>query len=625
MSAIPHTRSAAIGIAVAILLVLAQLAGPATPAGAAGEQLLVSTSADRSAPVPADGASLSGNAYVFVTVPDPSKVVRVAFTIDGNTSTRTTDDTAPYDLAGTAADGSALALDVSGLGVGEHRIEAKVRNRNSRVHLGSTFTVTNGSGTYVRPDDQPAGNPVLQPVTLGLHVTSAELSTWRSRATSGPYRITGDVSANSPGDWNRIVGYKDRFLTDPSTVLWDGPTANNGGGCVQGGAGGSPASDLRYVPPVLAPAQLRDAAFYAMVLPGAADAQAAATTARDVLLAQIDRADTVFADRSRWCLNGAAPGDTNPVFNIANWLTKLLYAYDYLTVYEQEQGQAVFTAAQRTAFETWIGAAATWVADGVDRKLDDLFVDRDAGDYTLTSIGRSTSTGDRITYYDGPVAQTVHRRYNNRNARSARLVTLAGLLTGDQAHLDHGRQYVREALMFGYFPEGAVSDFERWTDDDPTKGWKYGTEFAGALLTMADHLARAGDTSLYDFTTTDGALGSEGVHRSGKPKSLATLVADLMSYVDGTTVRYGTAQAARNGVTAYRIDSINELGNEELINDLQIMMGNRHYRDGYVEGVYTRTAPGAPPYPSQPRSGQGDPEGGEAGIYPGTLFMFHIP
>ena len=40
---------------------------------------------------------------------------------------------------------------------------------------------------------------------LGLHVTQEELNIWKQRAVSGPYKTTGDVSPNSPGDWNRIA------------------------------------------------------------------------------------------------------------------------------------------------------------------------------------------------------------------------------------------------------------------------------------------------------------------------------------------------------------------------------------------------------------------------------------
>ena len=63
---------------------------------------------------------------------------------------------------------------------------------------------------------------------LGLHVTQEELDIWRQRAASGPYKSTGDVSANSPGDWDRIKAHADRFLNNPSTGGWDAWTGEWG-------------------------------------------------------------------------------------------------------------------------------------------------------------------------------------------------------------------------------------------------------------------------------------------------------------------------------------------------------------------------------------------------------------
>jgi hypothetical protein len=59
---------------------------------------------------------------------------------------------------------------------------------------------------------------------LGLHVTQEELTIWRQRSVSGPYRIAGDVSTNSPGDWTRIAGFAvtnaQSFLNAPTADRW---------------------------------------------------------------------------------------------------------------------------------------------------------------------------------------------------------------------------------------------------------------------------------------------------------------------------------------------------------------------------------------------------------------------
>jgi len=57
---------------------------------------------------------------------------------------------------------------------------------------------------------------------LGLHVTQEELNCWRQRARIDPqgangitcpvkYKTAGDVSTNSPGNWNDMVSGKNAF------------------------------------------------------------------------------------------------------------------------------------------------------------------------------------------------------------------------------------------------------------------------------------------------------------------------------------------------------------------------------------------------------------------------------
>src|SRR5919109_603468 len=80
---------------------------------------------------------------------------------------------------------------------------------------------------------------------LGLHVTQEELNIWKQRAQSGPYKSAGDVSANSPGDWTRIVNLKNTFMANPSADRWDGTAKLLSNGCVDRNAG--------YISPVALP------------------------------------------------------------------------------------------------------------------------------------------------------------------------------------------------------------------------------------------------------------------------------------------------------------------------------------------------------------------------------------
>jgi hypothetical protein len=443
---------------------------------------------------------------------------------------------------------------------------------------------------------------------LGLHVTDAELAVWRDRAANGPYRVQGDVSTNSPGDWARIAQGASTFMADPDAGRWAGPTGNNPGGCVLPMIKGE---DPDYVPSYRHATFLRDAAFLAMVQ----QSPAHATAVRDELLAQAGVAGVDFGDRSRYCLD-TVDGDEHPIFPIANWQTRLLYAYDYVRIAYPE----LFTASQADMLDRWFAGSATWMQEAADSKLDELFLDRQAGDYRLTGI--ATNDWRRVTYYGGPEARTLQRRYNNRVAAAMRFVGLVGVAQDNTSLTTSAQRFVTEFIRFSYFPQGTFGEFERWTDTRPILGWKYAVLAVGSVITIADAMARDGDTSLYDFSTTDGALGTAGAHITGAPRSIATMVSDLMRYVDHSYRRYGTANAARASDSRYLIDSVDELYGDQSVHDTMLTMSNRFYRDPYVRDVYTRQAAGAPGYPQNPTHGQGDPEGGEWGTYPGALFMF---
>jgi hypothetical protein len=66
---------------------------------------------------------------------------------------------------------------------------------------------------------------------LGLHVTTNELAIWQTRSVSGPYKTAGDVSTNSPGDWDHIKAQADALVATPTMDRWNGTgfTVDGGG------------------------------------------------------------------------------------------------------------------------------------------------------------------------------------------------------------------------------------------------------------------------------------------------------------------------------------------------------------------------------------------------------------
>ncbi|MDX6677443.1 MAG: hypothetical protein QOE31_1495 [Solirubrobacteraceae bacterium] len=142
------------------LLALAQLA-MAMPADAAlpTYSLSVSSAANRSSPQALAGKTYAQPASIYVFATPTTSAKRVRFYLDDTTMSRTPrsiDSSAPFDFAGTASDGSAVALNLGTLSAASHTITAAVETTTNTTRVvSSSFTVTPA------PDTTKPSSPVL--------------------------------------------------------------------------------------------------------------------------------------------------------------------------------------------------------------------------------------------------------------------------------------------------------------------------------------------------------------------------------------------------------------------------------------------------------------------------------
>jgi hypothetical protein len=413
---------------------------------------------------------------------------------------------------------------------------------------------------------------------------------WRARATSGPYRSEGDVSPNSPGDWERIAGHAEAFRDDPSRNRWRGPSGDT---CV-GDDGDPPRGEAEL---------LRDAAFFSLVR----DDPELRSLAASELLERARLPDLDFSDSTRWC-----PGvyDSSPSFGIAAMLTRLLLTYDYL-------GMDSFSADEQAELQGWFHAAARWLRTDVEEKLDENFRAREEGDYRLSQQRSADPGWGKVGFLGSQRTGSVARYYNNRRSTAMFFVALVGWQQDDDDMIASSRRYVEEWLAFGVYPNGWTGEFERWREDLPDLGWAYSTYNVALASMIADLFARHGDTTIYEFETSDGVHGTEG-----GPKGLHRVLRDHAAYLDGTIERYGTDRDEFGGNHDYLIDGVHEPAGWYSVHDIAAVMANRYYADPYLRGVYMRTAEGTSGYPTEVATqGGADAWTGVWGIYPGVLFM----
>jgi hypothetical protein len=472
----------------------------------------------------------------------------------------------------------------------------------------------------------------VSPSDNGLHYTPREVELWQRRAEDGPYRVEGDAQPGSPGDWHRIAANADRLLESEELELWVPVDLD-----AQGGVENQLSADARNRPPTLASGaepdlatMLRDAAFFSLVT-GESEYREAV---RSHLLEHVrqDRVDfsnrTLWPEDDRWSSGGG--------FTMANWLTKLLYAYDYL-------GADAFTDSERQALNTWFYHAAEYWAGRVDAASDVLFENRWEGNYALSDIGGNRGDPD-VGYTteegEGEPIFALHRHYNNRLACIARYVGVAAqkLLDEDYQPADSHTSvrdlkrtatlFVEEWLTYSVFPEGFFGEFERWTSEDADRGLSYSFSALHPILSIANTFARAGDDHLFRYTTREGALGTES--QAGEPeKNLLFAMQTLAKYLrqaDSNPFglqRYGTDRPERVGDQDYLIDSQRQnFDANTIVADIVFALVNWYYQNEELEASYRRSDDGLPGYERAVTTMQHVEWTGDWGTYPGMLFLY---
>ncbi|MCC9135062.1 PA14 domain-containing protein [Pontibacter silvestris] len=423
---------------------------------------------------------------------------------------------------------------------------------------------------------------------LGLHYTKEELSIWRQRASKGPYKSFGDAGRNSPGDWDRIKQNADAFLSKPNDEVWEGPEVNDG-----------------VHQPHQQGIKLRDAAFVYLITQDNKYSEAV----RKVLL-------QTAAKRGNNIASWGYFGDTNGWIS-AEWLTRLLFAYDYI--------KETVPTTDRQTLDNWFRQSATAMANNVHSDLGKNFPNRLSGNYSVTgSVAKAGSMKSEYTHINangskGNRVSNLAIWYNNRRSQQILIAGLTGVFLNDANLKNHAKTYVKEWLKYSVYPDGTQGEYARNESGYPQKGANYTTVTLQAMAALADVMARTGDTELYNYSTSEGMHGTEG----GK-KSLRMAFETYLSQVDGSVKRYAISVKSNN-----IINHISKDKKLHWVKDIAAAVPNNYWKSSYIRGVYTRSGSGSVAYPGPGEkpslASEGPiacPWGGTGAIYPGILFMF---
>jgi hypothetical protein len=482
----------------------------------------------------------------------------------------------------------------------------------------------------------------------GLIFSTEEFAFWRKRAgfDGGParYKSISDVSTNSPGDWDRIVNYKNQWVSNPGNDRY----ANYFQGCL---ACAYPNSNQKVGFETDAGFFILHAAFYARMVGDAT----LKTAIRNEILAHyvretyqytdaLGKVSTLrafdFTNAKRWvpnCFNDISAG-----FQIADMLWKLTQAFELTS----SNGSTAWSDNDKAEFNAWLKAAGYFVKTNYDTEADKLFVNRAAGNYTPAGTAaqlEKTPSNWAVMYTDGSgvqhKARYISKNYSNRRVTQAKAVVMIGTHLNDPVLIESGVKYMMETIMFGFGSTGWYCDYLRQEAavpaspghqakaPNPQKGFTYSHSTLLEIMLCAEVRARVGDFRLYNFKTTGGTTaiisGSERSSDGTTVKGLEMLIlAQIKLWQHQAPALYGTEDAAlATGVdkAKYLMDGTNEFSGDHAVWYADFAIANQYYKNATITNMYLTG--GASPYPANPQS-YGPRNGWTGGSTVGLLFLF---
>jgi hypothetical protein len=405
-----------------------------------------------------------------------------------------------------------------------------------------------------------------------LHATPAEVTIWKQRATTGPYKE----------GWTYIKGRADSFVSNPGS-RWAGKTSNT---CYD--------QDVDPRAGRTRDAGLRDAGLAYLITGNNTYRDAV----RSALAAQTAVPGTNFADTGRWCVASSASAEQE----VANWIRRLAYGYSFI--------RQTLSATERAPLDTWFLNAGRFYSDAIHNAIVSRFPNRLANDYTSCSASNACPGGDNGTlYFGGPKSAVFSQVWANKPSAQAATVAAIGIVVGDAGLKASAKRFFQEWLKFAVWPGGEVFDQHRWHDSPvkPQIGYSYAGTAIGSIVSIADHFARSGDPSLYEFSTSEGRYGTEG-----GSKSLLKVLQHFAGLTTGTKTQYASNTATSN--PDLRIFPFGPSENRILY--LVLAPANVYYRRSELKSAYSV------PLPSSWDHGGYDARGGDWGSYSDILFMF---
>jgi hypothetical protein len=401
------------------------------------------------------------------------------------------------------------------------------------------------------------------PVVTAVLLSTDELAMQRNRMVQGPFRVVGDFSPNSPGHWSEMSAAMK--LAPFQSARWQGPASfDSSGRITKWGATNDPPGNIRRM------AHDMMSAAYAAAITG--DHSVAAAITKEIEY-QATRPTLDYSNRTLWPFNYY--DDINPLFMHTVWVKDYVLAYDIT----KAMGHSSPTV------ERWFLDLAELNEQIVHENLSRVFPNRKNNSYSSRASFVDTTLFSSTRSADGKLVEypRIMLFYNNRRSNQAGFYGLVGVVLDNTRYKEEFKRYGREWLMFGHratSSDGLSGDADRGTDSFPQLGFSYALHAMESLIPAMDGLARKGDTSLYEFSSSEGAATPTG--GTNHYKTMESVFDTYIKWIKGSyPAQYtGSGNPPSTSITGnayYRIQSRNTGSGREIVNDATLLLPANYY------------------------------------------------
>jgi len=371
--------------------------------------------------------------------------------------------------------------------------------------------------------------PATAATRLGLHVTQEELTIWRARMTDNVNGING---------YTYQAIYQNRIRADANIFRSQAHPGGDGYWVGYTGAGCAPDMNNQgwAVGRANGARMMRSAFTYLLTTD-----VTYATPVFTELLNLTTVPGVNWFNQSKWCRTSSTGGGGNHL-EMQGWMNRLVLTYDYLVT----GGFTGWTPTQKTTILNWLHEMANAWDQGLIYGAQNNWAYGHVFDTPSSLACAGCPRGSMgILYFGGPALDGATYNFSNQGSGQMPLNMAVGLLTSDATLIDHAVKFFNGYIKAGTFDNGAMPDFIRWFDCNPTcpgSMWAHAAAPLGALVQAADMYARTGNTSLYTFLVPNVTVG-----QTGTTVSLRTTVKLWAAMANKTTLLYGTTQAGQIG------------------------------------------------------------------------------